>query len=357
MASNVSTANNSAKSSTKPGRLPPEEKFWKRYSPHHELPLSTASSVLIHAIALTVLIVGSVLLAKYGFGENKVEVGVLDIPGGTGGQPGGVEGPATGVEQKEDVRQSAPADEEVKPATPKPEELKDVNKTPAPVIESVKDPGRVIEEPGAYSQEFAKAREAIAQQVAAATGFASKGQGGSGEGGGKGGGVGTGEGDNRGPGKGKIQQRKTRQQRWVMIFNTRDGDDYTKQLQSLKAILAVPVPDEKDQYLVIEDLSQRPVQPKKKDLQEIKRIYWIDDKPESVASLSRALGLNPVPSFIVAFFPEELEQELLEKELKYRRLDEDRIEETRFQVRRKGGGYEPVVVEQHTKEQGSSRRR
>jgi len=147
-----------------------------------------------------------------------------------------------------------------------------------------------------------------------------------------------------------VEQRQKRQQRWVRILNTRDGDDYTKQLQSLKAILAVPVPDEKDQYLVIEDLSQRPVEPRKKDLQEIKRIYWIDDKPESVASLARALGLNPVPSFIVAFFPVELEKELLDKELKYGRLDEDRIEETRFQVRRKlGGGYEPIVVDQRTK--------
>jgi hypothetical protein len=117
----------------------------------------------------------------------------------------------------------------------------------------------------------------------------------------------------------------------------------------------VPVPDEKDQYLVIDDLSQRPVQPKKKDLQEIEGIYWIDNKPESIASLSRTLGLNPVPSFIVAFFPDELEQELLEKELKYRRLDEDKIEKTRFQVRRKGsGGYELVVVDQQVKKAQSA---
>src|SRR5713101_2229388 len=106
MANKVSTANNSAKSGTKPSRLPPEEKFWKRYSPHHELPLSTASSILIHAIAITVLIVGSIILAKFGFGENKVPLGVIQIAGG-GGQRDGAEGPPTGVEEKkEDVQQA-----------------------------------------------------------------------------------------------------------------------------------------------------------------------------------------------------------------------------------------------------------
>src|SRR6266852_7596826 len=110
MANKVSTANNSAKSGTKPSRLPPEEKFWKRYSPHHELPLSTASSILIHAIAITVLIVGSIVLAKFGFGDNKMAIGMLDVPGGSGGQPEGAEGPATGVEKKEDVQQSPPTE-------------------------------------------------------------------------------------------------------------------------------------------------------------------------------------------------------------------------------------------------------
>src|SRR5260370_39736114 len=45
-----------AKASTKekePALLvPPEERFWKRYSPNHELPLSSASSALMHLCAL-----------------------------------------------------------------------------------------------------------------------------------------------------------------------------------------------------------------------------------------------------------------------------------------------------------------
>jgi hypothetical protein len=44
-------------------------------------------------------------------------------------------------------------------------------------------------------------------------------------------------------------------------------------------------------------------------------IYWVDDKPQSVRSLSMALGIQPVPDHIVAFFSEAVEKEFLEKEL------------------------------------------
>ena len=129
-----------------------------------------------------------------------------------------------------------------------------------------------------------------------------------------------------------------------MTFNTRDGNDYLRQLQSLKAILAIKNAD--GQYLVFEDLRRRPAVPVvKPDLKDINRIYWIDDRPESVKSLARALGIEP-PSQFIAFFPIGLEQELLNKELDYQHLAEDQIHDTRFQVRRAGAAYHPFVVEQ-----------
>jgi hypothetical protein len=48
----------------------------------------------------------------------------------------------------------------------------------------------------------------------------------------------------------------------------------------------------------------------------------------------------------VAFFPEELEKKLLRLELSFRNRREDEIRETRFEIRRVGGMYEPVVVSQ-----------
>jgi hypothetical protein len=346
MASKTSTANNAVKSDKKRSRVPPEEKFWKHYSPHHEFPLSSAASVLLHVVVFTVLIVGSIVLAKYFDKGPKVEIGEIVIAGG-GGSPDGAEGPPTGVEAKKEAVQPATPDTEPRTET-KPEELKPVNATPAPVIESAKNPDRDIEKYIGTSQKVAAAGQSLRQKVdAAIAGSASKGRGGPGQGGGKGKGVGTGEGDLSGPGKAKITQRKKRQQRWVMIFNVGNSDDYARQLQSLKAYLAVPVPEEDGKYFMIEDLTKRPVEGKKSDLNGVNRIYWIDDKPESVASLARSLGINPVPSFIVAFFPEELEKDLLDKELAYGHVAEDRIEETRFKVQRKrSGGYEPVVMDQ-----------
>jgi hypothetical protein len=149
-----------------------------------------------------------------------------------------------------------------------------------------------------------------------------------------------------GPGRGNITQREKRQLRWTMIFNTRNGEDYANQLIGLGAILAIPGAN--NEYLVIRDLDRRhgPVQAKPEDLKDLNRIYWVDDKPESVHSLAMALGIHPVPHHIVAFFPQDLEKELLDKELKAFRGKEEDIAETVFSVDHRSGRYEPVVQRQ-----------
>jgi hypothetical protein len=325
--------------------LVPDQKFWKHYSPHHELPLSTASSLLIHITGITVLIVGSIVLARLGLGDHpRVEVGEIALDPGGGGRADGAEGPKTGIEPKREAASSPTSGEDARTNLPSPQELKDVNVKPAPIIESARPPERLIEQHDlGTSGKFAAVDEIL---KAALDGTASKGRNGPGEKDGSGAGSDKGNGKD----KGKLSQQQKRQQRWVLLFNTRDGDDYAKQLKGLKALLAVPMPKDEKQFLLIEDLSKRPVQTKKSDLATIKRIYWIDDKPESVASLARALGLKPVPSFIVAFFPEELEKDLLKKELAYRHQDEDKIDETRFQVKpKRNSGYEAVVLEQRVR--------
>jgi hypothetical protein len=172
-----------------------------------------------------------------------------------------------------------------------------------------------------------------------------KGKGGPGRGGGEGAGIGTGKGDGIGEGT-ATSKRIERVLRWTMIFNTHDGRDYANQLAGLGAHLAIPGSDDSSKYLLIENLRERPVRPQPKDLSQIQRIYWIDDKPDSVRSLAAALGLNPIPGNFVAFFPLELEKKLLRLELSFRNRREDEIRETRFEIRRVGGMYEPVVVSQ-----------
>jgi hypothetical protein len=141
-------------------------------------------------------------------------------------------------------------------------------------------------------------------------------------------------------------ERVKRVLRWSMVFSTSNGGDYARQLQGLGAYLAIPNPDRPTDFQVIRDLSKRPIQGKIEDVSKIQRIFWIDDKPQSVRSLSTALGIKPPPR-IVAFFPEELEQKLLKLEHDYQGLAEADVAETRFEVRlTKAGKYEPVVVSQ-----------
>jgi hypothetical protein len=141
-----------------------------------------------------------------------------------------------------------------------------------------------------------------------------------------------------------VQQKRVL--RWSMTFGTQNGEDYLRQLKDLKpgsgAILAIPKGN--GQYEVIRDLSKRPAAGKVEDLTKIRNIFWVDDKPESVANLARALGIK-APPFFVAFFPPELEEEVvrLERE-KAGGAREDDIEATTIEMARSGDGYRPVVV-------------
>jgi hypothetical protein len=145
-------------------------------------------------------------------------------------------------------------------------------------------------------------------------------------------------------------QRAKRQQRWILVFDTKDGADYAKQLQGLGAILAIPEPDG-EKYRVIHDLAKRPIDSKVEDILAIKRIYWIDDAKDSIESLAKGLGLKQTPKYVVAFFPEKLEKEMLGKESAFAGRKEAEIDETRFQVRKlkSKDGYGVEVVSQSGK--------
>jgi hypothetical protein len=131
-----------------------------------------------------------------------------------------------------------------------------------------------------------------------------------------------------------------------MRFNTLNGNDYRRQLAGLGAILAFPQSD--GSYMIYEDLSKTPAKGKIQDLGSIKRIFWVDEKKDSIRSLASAMDV-PVPDGpIVAFFPPELEAELLRKELAFKGKKEEDIKETQFKINRGSGGkYVPEVVEQY----------
>src|SRR5262245_56414879 len=64
--------------------VPPDERFWKRYSPHHEFPLSTVGSIVVHALLIVALVVIAVTWQEGLSAAKPVEMKVVEIEGGGG---------------------------------------------------------------------------------------------------------------------------------------------------------------------------------------------------------------------------------------------------------------------------------
>jgi hypothetical protein len=326
----------------------PEERFWKRYSPHHEFPLSSITSVALHVLAFVLLALVAWWVAKMTLGQSApLPETVISIKGGDGSnrQGGGDDAggqPATREEETGNQRQSEDA------SRPQPNSERPKLVKPAPV------PPLVIDDPenAKHTRDLIKAGEQAFQRFNQETReglrkgrVPSQGKDASGQVGGKDRGPGPDKGNKVGPRGGGPENRLTRSLRWVMIFETYNGEDYARQLAALGAFIAVPQ-GKGDIYLVVRDLSRRPLHGSMEDVTQIKRIYWEDNKRESITPLCKALGIEPVPDHIVAFFPEKLEKELLRIELQYKNKQEHEIYETRFKVHKTATGYAPIVIDQ-----------
>jgi hypothetical protein len=345
------------KSIPRPTLIPPEEKFWKRYSPHQEAPLSGVSSAVLHVLVLG-LMLGIMSLNDLINNEDDnrpVQWEPVRLAGGGGSQTGS--GSGDGTKDGQDDPQER-GDEDTPPKEPPP--LPQHEKLPAPQLEKVAkdfqdDPNGqyLIQVPTDNFNKLGmlgdEAREVLKKAVNPRPG---KGQGGAGKDGGKDSGNDKGNDKFKGEGTSRqatLDQRTKRVLRWAMTFNTRDGGDYRNQLAGLGAMVGVPAPGKEGEFILIREL-KHPAGAKIEDVASLDRIYWIDDKPESVRSLFSVLPQFQKPAYFVAFFPFKLEKRLLELELaytssKYRTTDEDRIHETKFDVFRTGDGYDVRVRE------------
>lgn len=75
----------------------PDERFWIKYSQHHELPLSVTSSVFIHAVVLGLvgLILAGILSGLFSKTVRPADVKTFAMAGGGGGDPNGnTDGPS-----------------------------------------------------------------------------------------------------------------------------------------------------------------------------------------------------------------------------------------------------------------------
>ena len=346
----------------RPTPVPPEEQFWIRYSPHNEAPLSGVSSTVLHVLFVLLVLLVIWIKNKLDPDEEKKpipteairivdapSVAIKDNGGGGGGDKKG-RGDGPGIRQKgsDDLVEKGTGSE--KPDTPPPPS----QPISLPVAQMTKVQGEEYANDPAIAEQFRhpteqarimlekmdeKIRKSLRKNINPGAG-----KGGSGSGGGRDKGTGTGTGPGKGAGQGHLNQREKRVLRWAMTFNTQNGTDYVRQLHGLGAIIALPLPGQR--FKVIRDL-MNPAAGRIEDISDIKRIYWVDEKPQSVQSLCTALR-EPIPPYFVAFFPLKLEQRLLDLELAelkrvYNRTNEDDIHETKFDVINRGGVYDVRV--------------
>jgi hypothetical protein len=312
---------------------PPDEQFWVRYSPHHEFPLSTVTSVALHVLVIVLLLLGAWVAFKLGWMEDNRSVPVVAVVVEGGGSPGDGLGPEKDGQSalREDVP-GTPHPGKTNPTLPKLEGPPEVS-NPAKVGDRPVRPPSAVDWRGPLND--------LGKTLGGKLG-----PGGPGKDRGQDGGVGP----NKGPGPG--EKTRERMQRWTLIFNTNDGNDYARQLSAFGALVVYPEPTDPPRYRAIGDLLARPVKAEIEDITQIKRMFWVDEKDTSVASLAQALGIKPAPPAFAMFFPPEMEPRLLKLELEYagRTEQELRQYETKFEVyKTKDGRYEIRVISQTLK--------
>ncbi|HEV3146517.1 MAG TPA: hypothetical protein VGZ47_21700, partial [Gemmataceae bacterium] len=279
---------------------PPENTFWQTYSANGEFPFSSIGSFMVHALVLFIVLGGVfALFSRRDTGEEMEPVLVGDGgPGGGGGNPEGI---------GENPGNLRPPDAEESLDKPDPTKLPD--KTPDQIDVKAKDT-KIADDPDA--KEAVKKEPSKNPKIPgppslkdSVVGIAGKGKGGEGQGGGFGKGIGKGVGDKWGTGP--SNKRGQRQQRWKMIFDTRSGNDYVRQLNALNAILRFDVGNK---AYIVRNLSERPAKPADLALEldgrptdpEIKdRLWWLDDDRDSCTAVKEALGLPFMPDAIYAY--------------------------------------------------------
>lgn len=327
-----------------PEVLPTEQPFWTHYSPHHEFPLSTVVSLAIHAIGFCVLVLAASALWEK-TRQPPVEIGVAGVVGP--GTPTG-DGRPSGA---------SPAGDPGSPDPDPGQTSEPVATVPTKPTERLQNPVKNDQQPITVpeSQPNPKAvnisgltdlnKEATAA-VAKAVQSGSKGPKGTNGANGTGGnGTGSdGPGDGSGSRGGAI--RAERQSRWNVTFNT-TTQSYKDQLLSIKAVLAYPVGE--NQFVVLRPESNYRGG-KAEDLSQFKQIYWVDNSPHSVGRLASELGISPLPAFIAAFFPFEVEEDMQKKEKAFLHSHHPTAKEgdialTRFEFRRHGGKFDFLVTQ------------
>lgn len=344
----------------------PDEKFWVRYSPHHEFPLSGMTSLVLHALAIGVLVLASfrVALLQQSDVLKPPSMDVVQLEGGGSGLEGlGGELGTGSPEGKTEI--TAPAEkgpagtEETKPLLTPNLSGPELSLAPLPTEGGELDPAegladilKEIQERDKQEPKAARKPDAPRTSAKVAGTPPKKGEGGSGLGGS---GTGPGKGTKAGPGTGQggIPGRAATQQeifahRWKFDL-TGGPKEHAAKLDAMGIILALP--DRRGTgLLVVRDLKRRPVELRPENAAQWKdAVVWYSRNPQSVWSLAQELRIPAPPSFIL-LLPKDREEIMAREERRYAESqgrDPRTIRETEFDFQLKNGAFEPVVIRQN----------
>lgn len=282
-----------------------EDSFWRRHSPHHEFPLSLASSVLLHVVVLVVVAtLGAVIYRSFTGVTPTLSVVETENPGGNLKPGRGEDTDRVGIVSPEPTPQ--------RPAFP-------------PRIENP-EPG-LIGPPIVESPDVSKLLE---QARRAPTGKDKEGEG-----------DGLGEGPGNEPGK--AGPRHARMKRWRIHFEFDSASDYLRQLYDNGATVAIPLDDGRYRMFDAANPKGRIAPP------DPTRIWFEHVNSAAVELLGQALGVNEPASKVRIYFSQDMEAKLVEKEKAFWKMAEAEIDAnkliTQFNIVRKGSRYDIQVVE------------
>lgn len=315
-----------------PSLLVQEESVWKRYSPHQEFPLSVAASVLLHLLAAGMVVLGGVLVFKFGTNDTSPTMELVVFAGG-GGSGDGAGNPNNTVMNQPEAYIDSSAD-------------KFRLETQLLDLDAVKDGDFKAQE---LRRKTADAKEELTRGQDRSGRVGEAGGGGPGSGGGTGPGQGPGVGPGFGPGINK-GTRHLRQSRWAIVLPREDPEAFLKKLIEIQAILLIPDSERVGVYQVCEDLARRPVRLKPTDQKGINaynRLWYMSHQQIDTQYIATALYLKNQPRWIAIFIPHELEQELTRQEFNYHKLSEAELQNrkwvTEFNVARRGDTWDVSV--------------
>jgi hypothetical protein len=364
----MATAEKSATTQAAKPLLPPDERFWKRYSPHHEFPLASATSVFVHGLVIGAFVVGGLLLLSNPAMDMSApvhtDVVAIDGPGfgELGGAPAGEPGfpGAPGTELTPGPPGSGEPDENASPGA----EIPDLPSLGAPTLD-VPSPDAPFEAPDETLLDQLKFGK-LPDNVGKPAKTPSAGKSGSGTNnpkgvGGMNGPGGRGKGSKPGPGKGAggIGRQATEQEikawRWSFELSG-NPKEHADQLDRSGVVVAVPDPNAGNldirsaPLLLISDVKRRPVTVQRGALADFKdAVKWSNRDPASVQALAKELQLPFVPAYIVLLLPKEREKKMVAEEERYAQrmgVDVANVRRTVFAFRLQNGVYEPVVIRQ-----------